>query len=176
MKHFIRDTYLGVFNFILPLIPIMKVRIFIMKILKMKINGKVTMLRGIYFYAPYNIQIGNGSVINQNSVLDGRGKLIIGEKVNISPHAKIYTADHDLNSPSFLYREGGVEIGDYVWISTGAIILPGVMIGKGAVIAAGSVVTKDVLPYSIVGGVPAKKIGERSENLNYDPTFIKWWH
>ena len=96
--------------------------------------------------------------------------LYIGENVNISSDVKFYTLQHDYNSSDFKAVGAQVIVEDYVWVSVRAIILPGVTIGKGAVIAAGAVVTKDVEPYSIMGGIPAKKIGERNKELNYVPS------
>ena len=93
--------------------------------------------------------------------------MIIGNNCSISCDVKIITGSHDTQSPSFKYKPQKITIDDYVWIGVGAIILGGVHLGKGAVICAGAVVTKDVIPYSIVGGVPAKHIGNRNHNLNY---------
>lgn len=76
-----------------------------------------------------------------------------------------------MNSATFKYIEGKVVIDDYAWVSTNAMIMPGVTIGEGAVVAAGAVVTRNVEPYAIVGGVPAKKIGERNKDLDYTPNF-----
>jgi maltose O-acetyltransferase len=73
----------------------------------------------------------------------------------------IYSSEHDLVDSNFSATLAPVKIGDYVFIGPRAIILAGVTIGDGAVVAAGAVVTKDVDPYTIVGGVPAKVIGER---------------
>ena len=80
----------------------------------------------------------------------------------------IYNSEHDLEAEDFVAIEEPVKIGDYCFIGPRAIILPGVTIGKGAVVAAGAVVTKDVDDFAIVGGVPAKVIGERkNKNLKY---------
>jgi acetyltransferase-like isoleucine patch superfamily enzyme len=76
-----------------------------------------------------------------------------------------------MNAPEFPVTAEGVEIGDYVWIGVNATIMPGIHIGTGAVVAAGAVVTKDVDPYTVVGGVPAKVIGTRSQSLNYTLTY-----
>lgn len=100
-------------------------------------------------------------------ILDGRKGLVIGDHVNLSSEVMIWTLQHDMNDSGFKAVGGPVEIGDYAWVSARAIILPGRKIGKGAVVAAGSVVTKDVEDYAIVGGVPAKKIGERNRSLEY---------
>lgn len=111
------------------------------------------------------------SVVNANCRLDTRGTIRIGKNVSISEEVIILTADHDLNSPYFAGRTKKVVIEDYAWIGTRSMILPGVHIGKGAVVAAGAVVTKDVKPYTVVGGVPAKEIQQRTENLTYTVTY-----
>ena len=80
----------------------------------------------------------------------------------------IYNSEHDLEKGDFSVRIEPVEIGDYAFVGPRAIILPGVKVGRGAVITAGAVVTKDISDFAIVGGVPAKVIGERkNKNPNY---------
>ncbi len=115
-----------------------------------------------------NIQIGNNTIINPYCLLDGRSyKLIIGNNVDIARETLIYNLEHDPASDYHDVKGGDVIIEDYVWICSRVIVLPGVTIGRGAVVAAGSVVTKDVPPYKIVGGVPAKVIGDRKSGLKY---------
>jgi len=109
------------------------------------------------------IQVGAGTIIGSGCILDGRRGIKIGKSVNFSSEACVWTLQHDPQSPSFDIAGGPVEIRDHAWISMRAIILPGVTIGKGAVVAAGAVVTKDVDDWTIVGGVPAKKIGARNQ-------------
>ena len=116
---------------------------------------------------PHKIIIGNNSSIGDRCILDGRSGLTIGNSVNISTGAWIWTLQHDPQDANFAPKGAPVIIEDYAWISSRTTILPGVTIGKGAVVAAGAVVTKSVPPYAIVGGVPARKIGDRSTNLNY---------
>jgi acetyltransferase-like isoleucine patch superfamily enzyme len=126
--------------------------------------------------APSLIQVGHYSSIGDRCTLDGRSGLTIGNSVNISTGAEIWTLQHDVNDPHFGAKGGAVVIEDYAWISSRSTILPGVTVGKGAVVAAGAVVTKSVAPYEIVGGIPAKKIGERSRNLNYTlSSCIAFW-
>lgn len=126
--------------------------------------------------SPQNITIGNHSSIGDQCVLDGRAGLTIGDSVNISTAAWIWTAQHDLQDSNFAGQEAPVVIEDYAWISSRTTILPGVTIGEGAVVATGAVVTKSVAPYEIVGGVPAKKIGERNRNLEYKlGSHIAFW-
>lgn len=113
------------------------------------------------FFYPPNIEIGEDTVIGNNAFLDGRDALIIGNHVDIAAEVLIYNSEHDITLEDFVAHTQAVEIGDYVFIGPRAIILPGVKIGRGAIVAAGAVVTRDVPDFSVVGGVPAKVIGER---------------
>ena len=87
--------------------------------------------------------------------------------MSISYRVSLLTGDHDMNSPTFAYRGGRIIIEDNVWIGCNAVVLPGVKIGKGAVVASGAVVTKDVPDYSVVAGTPAKEIGKRQNVFHY---------
>jgi acetyltransferase-like isoleucine patch superfamily enzyme len=117
---------------------------------------------GTRFYKPSNISIGADSIIGEDSILDGRAKIKIGDHTDLATGVMIYNSWHDIEDPGFGPVSKPVEIGDYVFIGPRVIILPGVKIGNGAVVAAGSVVTKDVGEREVVGGVPAKIIKERS--------------
>ena len=107
--------------------------------------------------------------------IDARGGLEIGDNCSISYNVQLLTGGHDPHSPVFEGRHLPIRIGDYVWIGAGAVILQNVRVGKGAVVAAGAVVSRDVPPYAIVGGVPARVIGKRNEVLNYRPMESDWW-
>jgi acetyltransferase-like isoleucine patch superfamily enzyme len=117
------------------------------------------------------VRIGDHSVICRGCYLDGRGGLTIGDNVSVSPHVWILTDGHDMHDAMFAEVLGPVTIEDYVWIGSRATVLPGVTVGEGAVVAAGSVVSKDVAPYSVVAGVPARPVGERSRDLRYQLGF-----
>lgn len=135
----------------------------------MKISLKAVLYSGFKISNASKIEVGASSVIGHNVTLDGRAGIDIGENVNISSEVMIWTKQHDYNDPNFKIVGGKVIIEDFVWISARAIILPCVKIGKGAVVAAGSVVTKNIPPYSIVAGVPARIIGKREKDMNYNP-------
>lgn len=150
------------------LIPCSITRKLIYKAAGVKIGEGSHIYMGTKFFYPAGVKIGKGSAIGQNAFLDGRDKLIIGDHVDIASDVMIYNSEHDINAEDFGAITGTVEIGDYVFIGPGAIILPGVKVGYGAIVAAGAVVTKEVPEYAIVGGVPAKIIGERKlKDLHY---------
>ncbi len=131
-------------------------------------NIKGTIHMWARFYNPANISIGEDTIVGDHAFLDGRKAIKIGDHVDIASEVMIYNSEHDLESDEFTAREEPVEIGDYVFIGPRAIIMPGLKIGKGAVVAGGAVVTKDVPDFAIVGGVPAKVIGERK---NHNPKY-----
>lgn len=153
------------------MIPSHRIRNFIYKhILKVKMANKVVIYFNTEIRAPYNLEIGEGSIIGDNCLLDSRNGIKIGKNVNLSSEVHIWTEQHDYRSKDFsCYSSSdmGVRIGDLAWIGSNTIILPRVTIGKGAVVCAGAVVTKDVEPYSVVAGVPAKKVAQRPQDINY---------
>lgn len=123
---------------------------------------------GAQFFNPSGVAIGTDTIIGQNVFLDGRDRLKIGNHVDIASDVMIYNSEHDMNSEDFRPSVAPVDIEDYVFIGPRSIILPGVKIGKGAIVAAGAVVTKDVPEFTVVGGVPAQKIKERElKDLHY---------
>jgi acetyltransferase-like isoleucine patch superfamily enzyme len=152
---------------LLSYIPIRWVRHRLLTAMGMSIGRGSAVYMGCEIRCPSKISIGPGSIIGHSTTLDGRGGLIIGSNVNLSSGVMIWTAQHDPQSEFFDTVHRAVTIEDHAWVSCRAIILPGVTIGKGAVVAAGAVVTKSVTPFTIVGGVPAVEIGRRTNNLKY---------
>ena len=173
MKRILAKYYKGLIALSLKILsnfPSHHFRNFILRyFFNLKLGRQVVLYSGFTIRKPNKIFIGNGTVVGYNCELDGRMGLLIGKNVNISSDVKFYTLQHDHNSSDFKAVGAQVIVEDFVWVSVRAIILPGVTIGKGAVVAAGAVVTEDVEPYTVVGGVPAKKIGERNKNLDYSP-------
>lgn len=127
---------------------------------------------GCRFLNGRKVYLGARNVINFGCVFDGRRyRITTGSDVSVGPEAAILTLGHDPQSPNFDLRGGDVTIGDRAWIGCRALVLPGITIGDGAVVAAGAVVTKDVEPYSIIAGNPARVIGQRNRELSYSLSF-----
>jgi len=167
-KHIFFDALLYVCNVLVAPLPSARLRMaFYRHVMGIEIGEGSHILSGLWLDCRRNCRIGRHSVVNQRCRLDNRGGIEIGDNVSISAGVQILTADHDLASADFAGRERGVTIGDYVFIGTGALILPGVKLGRGAAVGAGGVVTDDVEPFVIVAGVPARPIGRRPEMLGY---------
>lgn len=156
-------------------IPSHHLRRFFYKLFGMKIGRQSTIHMMGRVYDPRHIVIGQDTKIGECVTLDGRkqlpnsnGGLEIGDHVDIASQVMIWTSEHDIHSQDMRPIEDKVVVKDYVFIGPRAIILPGITVGRGAVVAAGAVVTKNVPPKTIVGGVPAKEIGQRQiQELNY---------
>ena len=149
-------------------IPLHIIRLLAYRLAGVKIGCGSQIHMGANFFNPRGITIGDDTIIGDHCFLDGRAPLKIGSHTAIASQVLIYNSEHNIHSPDFEATEELVIIADYVFIGARAIILPGIKIGRGAVVAAGAVVTKDVPPMIMVGGVPAKKIGERKvKKLNY---------
>lgn len=145
-------------------------------LMKFELGAGCSVMMHTRFDQAGNLVIGQNSVINQRCRLDSRGGLFIGCNVSVSEEVTILTADHDAGSAGFEGRVRPVKIGDRVWIGTRVLILPGVTVGEGALIAAAAVVTRDVDPYTVVAGVPARQIGTRRSDLIYETRYRRLFH
>lgn len=167
LANYFLDFWLMILNLI-TWCPFWFFRKFFFLISGVRIGRKSKIHTGCLFFNPAGVSIGQGSIVGFRCFLDGRAPLKIGSHVDIASEVMIYNSEHDLNSEDMRPIEEPVVIEDYVFIGPRAIILPGVTLRKGSVVAAGAVVTKDVEAKTIVAGVPAKKIGERKvKELNY---------
>lgn len=157
-------------------VPIHHFRRFFYRLVGVRIGSGSTIHTGAVFYNPSNISLGSDTIVGEKAVLDGRDKLTIGDHVDIASEVMIYNCQHDVHSSDFHAVCLPVTIEDYVFIGPRAIILPGVTLKKGSVVAAGAVVTKDVTEKTIVAGVPAQKIGERRDKeLHYRLGRAAWF-
>jgi galactoside O-acetyltransferase len=113
----------------------------------------------VVVYAPERLSLGSYVDIGEFAVLRASGGLEIGDRVVIAAHAVITTRGHTEDPPRWGRNvDKAVAIEDDVWIGAAAVILPGVVVGRGAIVAAGAVVTTSVEPYTVVGGVPARML------------------
>ncbi|WP_082570795.1 DapH/DapD/GlmU-related protein [Cellulomonas sp. Root485] len=143
-----------------------------------EVHPTATLHRGVRVHGANGVVIGPRSIVGPECIVDGRGGLILGSDVNVSGRAQLWSAQHDWRSPDFAFVTAPVHVHDHVWIGPNVVVLPGVTIGKGAVVAAGTVVTRDLEPMGLYAGVPARRIGERPSGLRYRLPVAKrkaWW-
>lgn len=127
----------------------------------MNISWNCSIARTARVDYPWNLTIGDKSSIADHAWVYCLDKIIIGKNCCIGEEVKLITGSHNVHAPTFDLVTKPITIMDNVWIATGAYIMPGITIGEGAVVAAGSVVTKDVELWTVVGGNPAKFIKKR---------------
>jgi acetyltransferase-like isoleucine patch superfamily enzyme len=131
---------------------------------------------GCFFFGR-DVSVGPGSWINHRCYFDSRAPIRIGRNCDLGMEVMLCTSGHEPGSRARRagrYQAAPIVIGDGCWLGARALVLPGVTIGEGAVVAAGAVVTSDVAPYTIVGGNPAREIGKRSEALSYRLAYQPW--
>jgi len=166
--NYMLDAHLFFLHLVTIHFPFWTLRKIAMQLSGVAIGSGTTIHMGVKFFLPDGVTIGEDTIIGDRAFLDGRAPLQIGNHVDIASEVMIYNSEHDINADDFGAIVAPVTIKDYVFIGPRAIILPGVTIGKGAIVAAGAVVTKDVPEFTMVGGVPAKVIGERTlKDLHY---------
>lgn len=160
------------YNAFVSHLPVYRLRhLYLRLILRVRLGKGASVHMGCFFTGRH-ISIGDHSVINRGCFLDGRGGITIGSNASISPDCSIVSLTHDVNHPDFGVLAKPVVIGDYAWVGMRAMILPGVELGEGAVVGAGSVVTRSCAAYDIVAGSPAGKIGERKKGLRYTLSYF----
>ena len=121
---------------------------------------------GVVVMSPQKVEIGHDVFLNERSLIGGQNGVKIGSYVQLSHNVSLISENHRYSNPSQPiknqgYFGGPIVVEDDVWIGANAVIMPSVKVGKGAIIGANAVVTRNVKPYAIVGGVPAKFIKYR---------------
>lgn len=154
-------------NSVMPLIPFWSWRKAYMRSVKMHIGKGAFIMKDNYIMTPQLLSVGDHSHINHGCTIDARAGIEIGSNVSISHNCRLMTGSHDMQSRNFQARFLPIRIEDCAWLGVNATILQNVTVGRGAVVCAGAVVTRDVEPYAIVAGVPARKIGTRTKDLDY---------
>lgn len=120
------------------------------------------------FFTGKHITIGANSVVNRRCTLDGRTGIVIGENVSLSPECYLVSLSHDINSTTFSGKGGEIIIENRCWLGLRSIVLNGVTMKEGSVLAAGGVLSKNTEAFTVNGGVPAKPIGNRHTELTYN--------
>jgi len=151
-------------NHVIARVPSIAARLrYYRRVLGYSIGAHTAVLLGARFYAVGGLRIGAHSIVHGASRLDSRGGLTIGENVSISERVTILTADRDVMRPGFAYRTRPVVVEDFAFIGAGALILPGVTIGRGAIVGAGSVVARSVPERGVHLGTTLRTGRERPE-------------
>jgi acetyltransferase-like isoleucine patch superfamily enzyme len=145
------------------------------RLARFDIHRSATLQGGVRFFHIGRLRVGEGTLINRGVYLDNRAGLSIGRQVSISHDARIYTLGHDVHDPQFGTKGRPVNIGDYAVVFAGAMIMPGVELGEAAVVLPGAVVTRSVAPYAIVGGNPARPVGQRQGQPAYRLSRRYWF-
>ena len=166
-----------VLNHVVNRVPLVDVRMRLYETLGVRFEDvrRATIMLRTEVWAPTLLELGAGATVGRHCLLDARGGIRLGRSVNVSSYARFMSAKHRTDDPGFVAEFRPIEVGDRAWVALGATVLGGVAIGEGAVVAAGAVVSRDVEPYTIVGGVPARPIGERTRQLDYELTYRPNW-
>ena len=136
-------------------------RVFLLRLFGAKIGKCSSVRNSVKVREPWNLEMGEWSIISEDCEVYNVDKIRLGNRVVVSSGVFLCGAGHDVESPIMELTYAPITIGDDAWVAGRAIVLPGVTVGAGAVIAAGSVVTKNVEKWTVVGGNPARFIKER---------------
>ena len=136
--------------------------------------GRLSIINDLLISGPgRHLVIGDHSFIGSRVRMATHAQITIGSHVCINDGVQVLSASHDVTDPQWRMFSRPIVIGDYAWVAISAIVLPGVTIGRGAVVGAGAVVSKDVPDYAVVAGNPATVLrSRRQEHLNYDPVLF----
>ncbi|WCJ61188.1 DapH/DapD/GlmU-related protein [Fontisphaera persica] len=129
-----------------------------------KIGKEVHVYPSTIVYFPWNLSVGDWSAIGEDALIYNLGPVTIGDRVTISHRAHLCAGTHDYTKPDFPLLKPPIKIERLAWVCSQAFVGPGVKVGEGAIVGAGAVVTKDVEPWTIVAGNPAKKLKNRLQS------------
>jgi len=178
---FVRLRYSAVEMSVLSIamgMPIHALRVMALRAFGATIHSEAVVYHGAQVRWARGLTVGGRTNIGDHAILDARGGLVIGKNVNMSTGVQIWTAQHDWKADNFDYIQAPVVVEDHVWIGPRVVVLPGSVIREGAVVAAGAVVKGEVAAFTLVGGVPAKKLGDRPRSIGYQlasPRTKQWW-
>jgi acetyltransferase-like isoleucine patch superfamily enzyme len=166
------------FNHVVNRIPMVGLRLSAYSALGVSFDDRSTAMiaLGVRMWGGRNLSMGARAVVNQGCYIDARGGVRIDSDASVSREVCVLTAAHDLEDPSFGAPTAPVRLSSRCWLGARAMVLPGVTVGEGAVVAAGAVVTRDVEPYTVVAGVPARVIRERPGPMTYELDWRPGWH
>lgn len=178
LRTFASELRLYIANALIANIPIHRVRnLYYRMVMDFSIGTESSVFMGCRFDCAGGLSIGDKSTVNDGCFFDPRGTILIGNCVAIASGVWIITAKHDIESPDFGGITAPVQICDYAFVGRRAMILQGCVIGKGAILGAGSVLTKSIPDYEVWAGNPAKKIGERRQRVfSYDCKYVRLFH
>ena len=137
-------------------------RIFLLKMFGARVCWNCRILPSVKVWAPWNLSIGAGSTLAEDVDIYNIAPIVIGRDVVVSQGAFLCSASHDISSPTMKLTFAPIEVKDKAWVTARAIVMPGRTVGEGAVVACAAVVVKDVRPWTVVGGNPAREIGSRT--------------
>ena len=177
IKAFLKSCQFAIWSWSVLMLPSYRLRLwYLTRILRYSIAPSASIHSGCWV-SGFHLSIGEHSVINRRCRLDARGGIRIGANVSISPECYLISSSHDPHSSSFSGsgKPTAVTIHDYAWLGVRALVLPGVTIGRGAVVGAGAVVSRDVPPMAIAAGNPARVIGQRQAEPSYTLHWQPWF-
>lgn len=159
------------YNTVVTHVPSHRIRQAVLRMWGARIGRESAIFRGTTVLGIEGIRIGEACVVGFRCLLDGRGGLTIGDNVVIASDVHFIAGHHLPNSPDFGYVLEPTVVEDHVWIASRSTVLEGVTLGRGAVVAACSLVRTSIEPMQISGGVPAKPIAVRRSALTYRPVY-----
>lgn len=165
-----------IFNFFGTHIPFHAVRLGMLRMWGAKIGKDTAVFRQTTVLGIDNLVIGEGTTIGWRCLLDARGGLTIGNSVSIASDVHFIAGGHYPNSDDFGYYLAPIVVDDHAWITSRSTVIAPSHIGRGAVVAASSLVNRDIPEMTIFGGIPAKQLGERESELAYQPYYKPWFH